>query len=53
MGVQKRPEEDHEPFESVIEGLKDEKYGTHHFPDTQLRTPGFQGTGYPLQGVDS
>ena len=51
MGVQKRPEEDHEPFESVIEGLKDEKYGNHHFPDTQLN-PRFQGTGYPLQGLD-
>ena len=42
MGVQKRPEEDHEPFESVIEGLKDEKYGNHHFPDTQLRTDDFK-----------
>jgi pyruvate,orthophosphate dikinase len=36
MGVQKRPGEDHEPFESVIEHLKDERYGNHHFPDTQL-----------------
>jgi pyruvate, orthophosphate dikinase len=42
MGVQKRPEEDHEPFESVIEGLKDEKYGNHHFPDTQLSTDDFK-----------
>ena len=38
MGVQKRPEEDHEPFESAIEQLKDERYGNHHFPDTQLST---------------
>jgi pyruvate, orthophosphate dikinase len=38
MGVQKAPEEDHEPFESIIEGLKDERYGNHHFPDTQLST---------------
>src|SRR5438132_10359183 len=29
MGVQKRPGEDHEPFESVIEHLKDERYGKH------------------------
>src|SRR6476619_7135996 len=36
MGVQKRPEEDHEPFESVIEGLKDERYGNHDFPDVKL-----------------
>jgi pyruvate, orthophosphate dikinase len=38
MGVQRRPEEDHEPFESTIEHLKDERYGNHHFPDTQLTT---------------
>src|SRR6476660_9304215 len=38
MGVQKRPEEDHEPFESTIEHFKDERYGNHHFPDTQLTT---------------
>jgi len=38
MGVQRRPDEDHEPFESVIEHLKDERYGNHHFPDTQLST---------------
>ncbi|MGB8340823.1 MAG: pyruvate, phosphate dikinase [Chthoniobacterales bacterium] len=36
MGVQKRPGEDHEPFESVIEHLKDERYGNHNFPDVQL-----------------
>src|SRR6202171_2297714 len=29
MGVQKRPGEDHEPFESVIEHLKDKRYGKH------------------------
>ena len=27
MGVQKREGEDHEPFESTIEHLKDERYG--------------------------
>ena len=36
MGVQKRAGEDHEPFESAIEQLKDERYGNHHFPDDQL-----------------
>jgi pyruvate,orthophosphate dikinase len=36
MGVQKRAGEDHEPFESAIEHLKDERYGNHHLPDDQL-----------------
>src|SRR3989475_747154 len=36
MGVQKRPGEDHEPFESVIEHLKDRRYGKHDFPDVRL-----------------
>src|SRR5438094_5328738 len=36
MGVQKRAGEDHEPFESVIEHLKDERYGKHDFPDVRL-----------------
>ena len=36
MGVQKRPGEDHEPFETVIEHLKDERYGKHDFPDVRL-----------------
>ncbi len=36
MGVQKRPGEDHEPFEAVIECLKDERYGKHDFPDVRL-----------------
>ena len=39
MGVQKRPGEDHEPFESAIEHLKDERYGKHDFPDTKLIVP--------------
>jgi pyruvate,orthophosphate dikinase len=37
MGVQKRAGEDHEPFESVIEHLKDERYGKHDFPDVRLK----------------
>jgi len=36
MGVQKRPGEDHEPFESEIEHLKDQRYGKHDFPDVKL-----------------
>src|SRR5436305_9460828 len=36
MGVQKREGEDHEPFESVIEHFKDERYGKHDFPDVRL-----------------
>jgi pyruvate,orthophosphate dikinase len=35
MGVQARPDEDHEPFETVIHGLKQERYG-EDVPDTQL-----------------
>src|SRR3954451_18649080 len=35
MGVQKRPGEDHEPFETVIEGLKHERYHKD-FEDTKL-----------------
>jgi pyruvate, orthophosphate dikinase len=36
MGVQKRLGEDHEPFESAIEHLKDQRYGKHDFPDVKL-----------------
>src|SRR5438093_4445433 len=36
MGVQKLPNEDHEPFESVIGQLKDERYGHHEIEDTKL-----------------
>jgi pyruvate, orthophosphate dikinase len=42
MGVQKRADEHHEPFESTIEQLKDERYGNHQFPDTQLSTDDFK-----------
>src|SRR4030095_15859766 len=37
MGVQKRAGEDHEPFETVIEQLKDKRYGKHDFPDVKLK----------------
>src|SRR5436305_509341 len=37
MGLQKRAGEDHEPFESVIEHLKDKRYGKHDFPDVRLK----------------
>ena len=36
LGVQKRPDEDHEPFESVIEHFKDERYGNHQIEDSTL-----------------
>ncbi|HTI72878.1 MAG TPA: pyruvate, phosphate dikinase [Candidatus Limnocylindria bacterium] len=36
MGVQKAPGEDHEPFETVIEGLKEERYHDHGIEDTKL-----------------
>jgi pyruvate,orthophosphate dikinase len=39
MGVQKRPGEDHDPFEAAIEHLKDERYGKHDFPDMKLSVP--------------
>ncbi|MDQ3200060.1 MAG: pyruvate, phosphate dikinase, partial [Verrucomicrobiota bacterium] len=42
MGVQKRAGEDHEPFESAIEQLKDERYGNHNFPDVQLTVEDLQ-----------
>ena len=42
MGVQKRPGEDHEPFESVIENLKDQRYGKHDFPDVRLTAADFK-----------
>jgi pyruvate,orthophosphate dikinase len=35
LGVQKRPDEDHEPFETVIEGLKHERYHAD-IEDTRL-----------------
>ena len=36
MGVQKRAGEDHDPFERVIEHLKDERYGNDNFPTSEL-----------------
>jgi pyruvate, orthophosphate dikinase len=43
MGVQKRPEEDHEPFEMVIEELKEELFpGQHDVEDTRLDTEGLK-----------
>src|SRR4026209_1426714 len=36
MGVQKRAGEDHDPFESVIEHYKDEKFGQHDIDDSKL-----------------
>jgi len=36
LGVQKSPDEDHEPFETVIEALKHERHGDHQVEDTKL-----------------
>ena len=38
MGVQKRPDEDHEPFEIVIEDLKHELLSRSDIEDTKLDT---------------
>src|SRR5450631_1883255 len=38
MGVQKLPSEDHDPFETLIGHLKDERYGNHEIEDTKLST---------------
>src|SRR4051812_49344664 len=42
MGVQKREGEDHEPFESVIERFKDERYGRHDIDDSKLTAADYQ-----------
>ncbi len=43
MGVQKRPNEDHEPFETVIEELKAEMFpGEHDVEDTKLDADGLK-----------
>jgi len=36
LGVQKRPDEDHEPFETVIGHLKEERYHDENMEDTAL-----------------
>src|SRR6188474_1824189 len=41
LGVQKRPDEDHEPFETVIETLKHERYHKD-FEDTKLSVEDLQ-----------
>ena len=38
LGVQKRPDEDHEPFETVIGSLKKERYGNAELEDPKLST---------------
>src|SRR6201984_1325808 len=49
MGVQKRAGEDHEPFESAIEHLKDERYGKHDFPDVKLSVADLKKIGEPVK----
>jgi pyruvate,orthophosphate dikinase len=41
LGVQRRPGEDHDPFETVIEGLKHERYH-RHIEDTALTVEDLQ-----------
>src|SRR5690606_40416719 len=36
LGVQKRPGEDHEPFETVIESVKRDRLGNAHSEDSEL-----------------
>ena len=50
LGVQKRPDEDHEPFETVIETLKHERHHEgHRRHEAHRRRP--EGAGRPLQGA--
>ena len=43
MGVQKMANEDHEPFETVIEGLKEELFpGAHDVEDTRIDVEGLK-----------
>src|SRR5207249_4713450 len=42
MGVQKREGEDHDPFESVIEHHKDEKFGQHDIDDSKFDASDYQ-----------
>jgi len=36
LGVQKLPTEDHDPFETIIGGLKEERYNDHNKADSEL-----------------
>ena len=51
MGVQKRADEDHEPFEVVIHKLKHDR---HHadIEDTKMTVDRSEGTGETVQGAD-
>src|SRR4051794_19996677 len=42
MGVQKREGEDHDPFESVIEDFKDERYDRHDIDDSKLNAADYK-----------
>jgi pyruvate,orthophosphate dikinase len=42
MGVQKREGEDHDPFESVMEHFKDERYGQHNIDDSKLTAADYE-----------
>src|SRR4029077_6796217 len=42
MGVQKRANEDHDPFETVIGNLKEERHHNHEIEDTKLSVADLQ-----------
>src|SRR5213596_2582861 len=42
LGVQKLPDEDHEPFETIISALKQERLGNPDLEDTKLSTEDLQ-----------
>ena len=52
MGVQKRPDEDHEPFETVIEGLKHyDRHGSHEIEDNQLTADDLRSSSRRFQAL--
>ena len=51
LGVQKRPGEDHDPFETVIEGFKHERYH-QAVEDTKLTVADLKELVTPVQGAD-
>ena len=50
LGVQKRPDEDHEPFETVIHALKHERYH-EDIEDTKLTVDDLKELVDALQGA--
>lgn len=42
LGVQKLPNEEHDPFESLISDIKEQRYGRHDIEDTKLTVEDLQ-----------